>query len=96
MVTGLGDGVDDVHPVDHLAEDGVAPAGESRLRLLSAWLMKNCEVAEFGLLVRAIAMVPRTLLRPFFDSFLMSADTTASFSDQGAVADVLHAPRPGS
>ncbi len=33
-------------------------------RLLSLTLMKNCDVAEFGSLVRAIATVPGTFLRP--------------------------------
>ena len=32
--------------------------------------MKNCEVAEFGLLVLAIAIVPFLLLMLFFDLFL--------------------------
>ncbi|EXI75639.1 MAG: hypothetical protein AW07_00950 [Candidatus Accumulibacter sp. SK-11] len=36
---------------------------------LSRWLMKNCELAECGSAVRAIAIVPRSFLRPFFASF---------------------------
>ena len=34
--------------------------------------MKNCAVAEFGSPVRAIASVPRVLLRPFFASFAIA------------------------
>jgi hypothetical protein len=59
--------VDDVHAVDNLAEHGIAVAvarvGLSR-KGLSFTLMKNCAVAELGSIVRAIAMVPRTLVRP--------------------------------
>jgi hypothetical protein len=40
-------------------------SGERKLRnLLSATLMKNCAVAEFGSEVRAIASVPGVLRRP--------------------------------
>ena len=39
--------------------------------MLSATLMKNCEFAECGSPVRAMATVPRTLLRPLPDSFGM-------------------------
>ena len=41
--------------------------------------MKNWAVAESGSLVRAIAIVPRALLRPFLDSFLTGSRVSFSF-----------------
>ena len=40
---------------------------------LSETLMKNCEVAECGSAVRAIAIVPRTFFRPAAASFSSGA-----------------------
>ena len=49
-----------------------ASTGEAFRKLLSATLMKNWLVAEFGLLVRAIAKVPRVFLSPLLASFLIA------------------------
>ncbi len=45
---------------------GFVPASSA---VLSSRFTKNCDVAEFGSVVRAAATDPRTLLRPLLDSF---------------------------
>src|SRR5437870_12419128 len=47
---------------------------------LSFTLMKNCAVALFGSLVRAIAIEPRRLRRPWRASFRMGGEVGFSFS----------------
>ena len=70
--------VDHVHAFDHLAEDRVAEARADRCpcgrgTALSTTLMKNWLVAESTTPVRAMARVPRSLLRPLSASFLIGA-----------------------
>ena len=60
---------------------------------LSTTLMKNWAVALSGSLVRAMAMVPRTLERPFFASFLMGS--WVFFSRAATSFSVLAEVRPG-
>ena len=72
VVADLGDRVDHVHAVDDLAEDRVAAALVEEVDCRSR-LMKNWQVAESGLLVRAMAIVPRLFVRPLPDSFLIGA-----------------------
>ena len=70
-------------PCDHLAEHGVAVAvarvGGWLRKSLSLTLMKNCAVAEFGSGVRAIATVPRWLVRPLRLSSAIGARVAFSF-----------------
>ena len=65
--------VDHVGAADHLAEDGIAQPcalGAVWLRkALSAALMKNCALAEWGAWVRAIATVYLLFFRPLLASF---------------------------
>src|SRR5690625_1250627 len=71
------DGLDHVHALDDPAKDGIAQPCASLLRwlrkLLSATLMKNWAVAEWGSLVRAMATVPTSLARPLSASFWMGS-----------------------
>ena len=55
-----------------------SPRAPALRKSLLLWLMKNCAEAECGALVRAMAMLPRTLERPFFDS--LEIDSRVSFS----------------
>ncbi len=55
---------------------------------MSATLIKNCEFAECGSPVRAIAIVPRTLLRPLPDSLAIVSPFSLEF-ETGRVAAAL-------
>src|SRR6266487_2864563 len=53
-------------------------------RWLSLTLMKNWEVALLGSFVRAMAIVPRELRRPFLASFRMAGPVGSGFGVAGA------------
>ena len=69
------DFVHHIHALDDLAEYGITVAvrlGAFSMSLFTT-LMKNCEVAELGLPVRAMAIVPRSFFRPLLASSGMGA-----------------------